>query len=167
MIMFERGCKMFLMTVFTMLCCLVSTQAMEDYERNQERLRAATFDFVENYVNSINDQPRKYMEIRPCLLQYVPEKLTREFLPHHRCLINVATIDEIATAIGIDGIIKDFTAEYEAFKESNLARKRMYVSNYLYGAVFGEARESIGVKKKSRIDEESADQIARFLKITT
>lgn len=167
MIMFERRCKNLSTIVLVMLCCFVSAQAMESYERNQERLRAATFAFVEDYVNSINDQPRMYMKIPPCLLQYVPEKLTREFLPHHRCLINVATIDEIAAIIGVDAIIKDFTEEYPAFQKSNLARKRMSVSNYLYGAVFGEARESIKLKEKSRIDEESANEITRFLRIIT
>lgn len=163
--MLARLHQRILVLVGLMLCCLVSVQAMEGYERNQERLKAATFSFIENYVNSKNDQPRIYMAIPSCLLQYVPERLTREFLPHDQCLINVATVDEIAAAIGINAVIKGFAVEYEAFQKSNLATKRMYVSNYLFGVVFDEERETIELHGKSRIGEEKADQIARFLKI--
>ena len=165
--MLARLHQRILILVGLMLCCLVSAQAMESYERNQERLKAATFSFIENYVNSKNDRPRMYMVIPSCLLQYVPERLTREFSPHDQCLINVATIEEIAAAIGINAAIKNFAAEYEAFQESNLATKRINVSNYLFGCVFDVERESIVLKGQSRIGEDKADQIARFFKIIT
>ena len=161
--MFERRRKMFLTTVLLLLLCLNSSKAMEDRDVDQTRLKTATFVFIENYVNSRNDQPRGCMSIPPCLLQYVPEKLTREFLPHHRCVINVETIDEIAVVLGI----KNFESDYLNFKQDELFTKRMYVSNYLVGAVFVDKRESINVNKRSRVSERVADDIARFLKIIT
>ncbi len=162
--MFERGCKMFLMTVFTMLCCLVSAQAMENYEVNQKRLKEATFAFIEDYVNSKNDRPRKRMAVPARMFQYIPAQMP-SLLPASICLINRQMVDDIAAAIGINGIIKDFAEEYAVFKESDLATKRLTVSNYLVGTVFDEERESIDLKKKSKVNEEVADHIARFLKI--
>lgn len=157
----------FLMVVLAILCCFVSAQAMEDLETNRERLKEATLVFIEKYVNSRNDQSRGRMLVDSCLLQYVPERLTREFSPHARCSINMATIDEIATVIGIDDAIEGFAANYRVFKENELLIKRMKVSNYLCACVSEEERETIELHGQSRIGEEKADQIARFLKIIT
>lgn len=157
----------FLMIALAMLCCFVSVQAIEDSETNQQRLKEATFVFIEKYVNSRNDQPRGRMLVDSCLLQYVPERLTREFSPHAQCSINMATVDEIAEVVGIDHIIEGFAVNYRVFKENELLAKRMKVSNYLYVCVSEEERETIELHGQSRIGEEKADQIARFLKIIT
>lgn len=157
--------RTFLVIFGCMLCCVTFAQSMESYERNQERLRAATFDFIENYVKTKADPRRGYMRVHWCVLQYVPERLTREFSRHDHCLINTTTVDEIAGVIGIDKALENFTAQYEIFQKSNLVTKRMSVSNYLYGCVFQGERESIALNEQSRIDGDSADKIAEFLNI--
>ena len=167
MIMFERGYKNLSTIVLVMLCCLVSAQAMEDREVNRARLKEDTFVFIKNYVNSRNNQPRKRMRVPARMFQHIPEKIPMLLPLSSICMINGGTAKEIAAEIGIDEITKNFALDYSAFKQDKSLTKRMCVSNYLMGCVFEDERESIDVKRKSRIDEESADQIARFLKIVT
>ena len=91
---------MFLTSVLLLLLCLGSSKAMEDYELNQERLCAATFAFVENYVKSRNDQSGKRMHVPARMFQYIPEKIP-PLSPQAICLINMETADEIARFLKI------------------------------------------------------------------
>lgn len=150
--------------VFALLCCTTFAQSMESYERNQERLRVATFDFIEKYAQTRNDQPRFRVLVRPCLFQYVPERITG-LGPDSWCLIPARDVDEIAHAMKLDKVINTFEKEYARFKAKPFSIKYMEVANCLYGCVFADERETIDLQGTTRINESVADEIAAFLKI--